>query len=200
MIVSALQRFRASQATRYGFTLVEFMVAMAIVVLLSVVAWVFTESTGRTLSSASNQSDFNQKAGHAAEFLIYRIRMANTVSNDASGNTLTLSFDDDPTVDSDGDGIKWNDKDHFEEFKYNDTDGVATTLLDNTITYKTNNTVNVSTMLVPQSVRKLSSMKVFTLTNTTTVLINFGLLYTNNYAQSQMIEVRTQARLRNKLQ
>jgi hypothetical protein len=176
------------------------MIAAAIVVLLAGVGWVFTESTGRTLSSASNQSEFNQRAGHAAEFLIYRIRMANTVTNDSAGNTLTLSFDDDPTVDSDGDGIKWNDKDHYEEFKYNDTDGVSTTLLDNTITYKTNNTFTSSTTLVPQSVRKLSSMKIFNLTNQTTVLINFGLLYTNSYAQSQLIEVRTQARLRNKLQ
>ena len=155
MIVSAKQCSHGStlgRAETAGFSLVELMVTIAILLLLALVGWVFTESTGRTLSSASNQSDFNQKAGHATELLITRIRLANTVSVNGSGNTLTLSFDDNPEVDSDADGNPWNDKNHYEEFKYNDGDGSTITLLDNTITYKTNTTSNFSTTLVPQSV------------------------------------------------
>lgn len=183
-----------------GFSLMEMVVAMSIVLFIAGAFAVFTEATGRSLTFVSAQSEFNQKAGHGAEFIVSRIRLANTVSNDASGNTLTLSYDDDPEVDSDGDGITWNDRNHAEQLQFVDSDGSTTTLLDNTIIYRTNASAGMSSTLVPQSVRKLSGLPVFAVTNTSTVLINFGLLYTNSQIQSQAIEIRTKARLRNKTQ
>ena len=158
------------------------------------------EATGRSLDAVTNQSDFNQKAGNATEFMISRIRLANTASNDSTGNTLTLSFDDNPDADSDGDGLTWNDKDHYERFQFIDADGVSGTLADNTIVYRTNANAGQATTLVPQSIRKLSSLPIFSVTNTSTVLINYGLMYTNSRIQSQAIEIRTKARLRNRIQ
>jgi Tfp pilus assembly protein PilW len=180
-----------------GFTITEFVIATAIVVLVAGALAVFVQSTGVTLLNITNQSTYNQEAGHAAEFIISRIRLANSASNDASGEILTLSFDDNPDVDSSGDKTAWNDKDHYEEFRFEKTDGSSATLSDNKLTYKAN-TAGTATTLVRSGVRKLPSLSVFSITNTSTVQVNFGLLATNATVHSQAIEIRTQGRLRNK--
>jgi hypothetical protein len=190
----------AAASHRAAYTLTEYLVAVGVIGLLALAGTVFVESTGRTLESVTTQSGFNQMAGHAAEFLMQRIRLANSASNSSSGDVLTLSFDDNPDVDSNGDKLTWNDKDHFEEFRLNSGDGQVPTLTDNTITYHTNVMSTNSAILVPGYARKLSNQPIFALTNQSTVLINFGLLFTNRYAQSQMIEIRTKARLRNRTQ
>jgi len=159
---------------------------------------ILAESTGRTLVSITSQSTLNQFAGNGTEFIIGRVRLANSVTVDASGNTLTLSFDDDPTFDSDGDEINWNDRNHCEEFQYVDTDNLAATLNDNKINYRANTNSTNSVTLIPCDTRKLGALKVFTLTNSTTVLVNFGLLTTNYTLFSQAIEIRTKALLRNR--
>jgi len=193
---------RTRQTTRStaGFTIMEFLVVTGLVVLVVGVLAVVGESTGRTLLSLTSQASHNQTAGNGAEFMISRIRLANSVTNDASGNTITLGFDDDPDVDSDGDGIKWNDQNHFEQFQFVDTDGNLSTLDDNKINYKANTNQSTATVVVPSSTRKLSGGAIFSLTNSTTVLINFGLLTTNASAFSQAVEIRTKAVLRNRTQ
>ena len=183
-----------------GFTLVEFLITGGIVVLVVGVLAVVGESTGRTLLSLTSQAGHNQAAGNGAEFMISRIRLANSVTNDSLGNSITLGFDDNPDVDSDGDGIKWDDQNHFEQFQFVDTDGSLSTLDDNMIVYKADASQVTGTVLVPSSTRKLSGQPIFSLTNSTTVLINFGLLSTNASAFSQAIEIRTKAVLRNRTQ
>jgi hypothetical protein len=175
-------------------------VAVGVLALLATAALVFVESTGRTLNAVTLQSDLNQAAGHTAEFILQRIRLANSATNDILGNTLTLSFDDNPTVDSNADGMTWNDQNHFERFSFSDGDGLLSTLTNNVISYKTNINTSYTTNLITSSVRKLGISKVFAVTNGSTVQVTFGLLTTNSYRMSQMIEIRTTARLRNKLQ
>lgn len=183
-----------------GFTISEFLVTTCLVVLVVGVLAVVGESTGRTLLSLTSQASHNQAAGNGAEFMISRIRLANSVTNDSLGNSVTLGFDDDPDVDSNGDGMKWNDQNHFEQFQFVDTDGKLSTLDDNMIVYKANATQLTGTVLVPSSTRKLSGGPIFSVTNGTTVLINFGLLTTNASAFTQAIEIRTKAVMRNRTQ
>ena len=183
---------------RQGFTLVEMLIASAIIVLVIGAFAVFMQATGVSLVNVTSQSTFNQEAGTAAELIVSRVRLANTASNSSSGEILTLSFDDDPEADSNGDQIPWNDIDHYEQFQFLDTDGSATTLNDNQLVYQ--ETIGGSSrVLVRNGVRKLPAEPVFLVTNQATVLVNFGLLATNENARSQAIEIRTKGRLRNKI-
>ena len=63
---------------RDGFTIMEVVIAMSLGVLVVGAFAVFTESTGRTLVSLTSQSSHNQYAGNGTEFLVSRIRQANT--------------------------------------------------------------------------------------------------------------------------
>jgi hypothetical protein len=193
-----IQRGRSSRKS--GFTILEFVIAVGVALLLTGVFALFSESTGRILASLTQQSAHNQTAGNGVEFMVGRVRQANSVSVDGTGNTLTLSFDDDPSVDSDGDKKAWNDRDHWEQFTYLDSDTNANTLANNYIVYSPNTNLSATSILVPSSTRKISGLPIFTLASSNTVLINFGLLTTNATPFSQAIEIRTRAVLRNKLQ
>ncbi len=187
--------------SKRGFTLVEIVIAMAISLLIVAVLVVFANSIGRVLVSVTSQSTHNQTAGNGIEFMIARIRQANTASVDVAGTTLNLGFDDDPEVDSNGDGIKWNDQDHWEQFQFVDSDNLAATLENNTIAYRTNTALGAPRTMVSGNTRKLPGLPIFSLTNhSTTVFIRFGLLTTNESPFSQAIEIRTQATLRNRTQ
>jgi hypothetical protein len=167
-----------------GFTLAEVLVATAILMMVVAAFAVFCNVTGRSLVSVTTQTTFDQVAAHGVEFIISRVRLANTISNDAAGDTLTLSFDDDRETDSDGDRLTWNDKDHFEVFQFIDSG--------NRIIYKTNAAQPDFSLLIPNSVRKLDTLPIFSVSSNV-VSINFGLLDTNMNAYSQAIEIRTQA-------
>ena len=180
-----------------AFTIVEVVISLGLVVVLVGMLVGLSEGTGRTIVSITNQTTENQAVGNGIEFIMARIRLANTASNDATGNVLTLSFDDNPYVDSNGDGLTWNDKDHYEQFIYKTTDTNWSTLDDNYICYKANVNTASTNIIVPSSVRKLSSTTVFAVSNTT-VWINFGLLTTNSTPLSQAIEIRTKVTMRNK--
>ncbi len=118
-----------------------------------------------------------------------------------SGNTLTLSFDDDPNVDSDHDRIPWNDQDHFERFQFIDADNLLSGQAINTLTYQPNTSNATVRVLVPTYTLKLSNLPVFTLTNyDSTVLIHFGLVGSSSPPFTKAVEIRTQAALRNRLQ
>ncbi len=182
-----------------GFTVIELSIALALGVLVIGAGLVFSEGAGRTLVSITSQSTHNQSAGNGTEVMIQRIRAANTASVDVAGITLTLGFDDNPDVDSDGDKVRWNDRDHFEEFKFLDGDGSLATLVDNKITYRPDTRSADNSTIVPAQTRKLTTEPIFSIVGNTTVLINFGLLTTNSTPFSQAVEIRTKAVLRNRL-
>jgi prepilin-type N-terminal cleavage/methylation domain-containing protein len=186
--------------SKRGFTLVEIVIVMAIALLIVAALVVFANSTGRVLVSVTSQSTHNQTAGNGIEFMIARIRQANTASVDVAGTTLNLGFDDNPEADSNGDQIKWNDRDHWEQFQFVDSDNQLATLEDNTIAYRTNTALGTPRTMVPANTRKLPGLPIFSLANNSTVFIRFGLLTTNSTPFSQAIEIRTQATLRNRTQ
>ena len=182
----------------YAFTMAEFVIALGAGVILVAALIILTGGMGRTLLSITSQITHNQNAGNGIEVILSRIQMANFASNDPSGNALTLSFDDDPEVDSDGDQVTWNDQNHFERFGYVPVGTNWNVIENNFIFYATNITSTISNIVVPSSVRKLPGQSIFYVSNNT-VWINFGLLTTNATPFSQAVEIRTKGTFRNKL-
>ena len=181
-----------------AFTVMEFVIATGLTVLMVGALMVLSTGMGKSIVSITSQATYNQNAGNGIEVIINRVQLANFASNSPSGNSLTLSFDDDPEVDSNGDGITWNDQDHFEQFMYKSTGTNWDSANDNFIGYKTNKNVARTNIVVPSTVRKLSGQNIFFVSNNT-VWINFGLLTTNQSPFSQAVEIRTKAAFRNKL-
>jgi hypothetical protein len=167
------------------------MIVTSLVVMVIGMLFLLSEGTGRSLLSITTQTSYNQLAATTTEAILARIRLANFASNDASGNILTLSFDDDPDVDSNGDRITWNDQDHFEQFLF------QTNSAETCIAYRPDTNKPVTLVIIPSGLRKLAGKPVFDVSNTT-VRVHFGLIATNASPLSQAIEIRAKGTLRNK--
>ena len=190
--------FAASPRRRQqAFTIVEFIFAAGIsgIVLAGMV--IFVAMASRSLQGITTQNTVNQDASHASEYMLERIRLANTLAVSGGGNTLTLTFDDDPDTDSNGDTKTYNDRDHTEQFQFTNVDGSDTTTDENKITYNANTATGTAVNLVPNRVRKLPSTAVFTITNSTQVLVNFGLVDSYSNDLFQALEIKTSAVRRN---
>lgn len=193
----ALHRAAVRRA-RAAFTQPELLVATAIAMFVMSGFFVFSDFAGRSLAGITRQNLLNQKAGYAADYIVSRVRLATFVTNDASGNTLLLAFDDDVNTDSDADGLRGNDRDHWELFQFQNGDGSDTTAVNNKLIYKANTNATASTTLINANVRKLPGVPVFTITNQASVLINYRMLDSGMGERSQTIEIRTQAVRRNR--
>ena len=180
-----------------AFTIIEFLFATGIAGIVLAGMVVFVAMASRSLQGITTQNTVNQDASHATEYILDRIRVANTLTVTDSGNTLTLTFDDDPDTDSNGDTKTYNDRDHSEQFQFSNGDGSDTTTDDNKITYNANTASGTAVNLVPNRVRKLPSTDVFIITNTTQVLINFGLVDSYSNDLFQALEIKTSAVRRN---
>jgi Tfp pilus assembly protein PilW len=175
-----------------AFSLLELLVAGAIGTLIAAGAMSFIYFAGITYSGATAQSLINQRAGHALDFINSRVRLATSISNSASGNTLTLSIDDDPTTDSGTDGVAYNDKDHYERFKFIGVNGSTNTASTNMLVYIPNINSSYQQVLIPSGVRNLPNWNIFAVTNSgTAVVIHFGVL--DNYARDRYQGIDIQA-------
>src|SRR6185437_8062710 len=81
-------------------------------------AYSFLYFTLRAISGISAQTVMNQKGAGALALIESRSRLATSMSADSAGNTLTMRFDDKYNADSDGDGKAYDDRDHYEQFKF----------------------------------------------------------------------------------
>jgi hypothetical protein len=150
----------------------------------------FMSFAAKSLSGATTQTFQNEQTGNAMEFLLSRIRLATSITNDASQNTLILGFDDNYAVDSNGDGKAYNDVDHKEQFQFQNGDGNDNTIDDNVLVYTPNIAqTNTQTVLL-RSVRKLPNAPVFALTNLSTVMINLGVADTYKTDWNQSVELQ----------
>ncbi|MDB6067294.1 MAG: hypothetical protein JWR26_3502 [Pedosphaera sp.] len=167
-----------------AFTLMEVMVAGGIGLLVIALCMDFVAVTGRALSGTTAQTVLNGEGGYVLAFIKDRVRLATVVSNDASGNTLTLGYDDNPNVDSDGDGVAYNDKDHFERFQVQNIG--TTSSPTNILVYYANITNSANRALIKSGVANLPGWNVFTVTNRATVLIRLGIVdsYARDYFQA----------------
>jgi Tfp pilus assembly protein PilW len=160
-----------------GLTLMEVLVATSIGMVLIGGTMMFINNASVSVSGITAQATLNYKAGQAIEFMQSRIQFATSISNDASGNALTLAFDDNYNVDSDGDGKTYNDKDHFERFQFlgvNGTNSSATA--SNSLIYIPRVGGTSRQVLLQSGVRNLPGFNIFTMTNGTTAVIRFGVV------------------------
>jgi Tfp pilus assembly protein PilW len=161
---------------RRGFTVAELAVAAGIGALVVMGGLAFVLFSSRALSGVTTQNVLNQQAGNTLEFMQGRIRFANTISNSASGNSLTLGFDDQPTVDTSGDKVPYNDVDHYEKFRFIGTNSTDVTLCGtNMLVYYTNASSTNYQVLISSGVRNLPGYNIFTITNQVIAIIRFGI-------------------------
>ena len=189
----------AARRPEAAFTLVEIMVSTTIVVMAMGAALVFTESVNRSLANISTQSKISADVASAAAFLAQRVRLATFASVSTNGNILYLAFDDNLSTDSNTNGSKYDDLDHYESFKFQSIDGSEATLTDNQFVYmpKTNQT-NVI-ILLPGNFRKITGTNLFSLSQSNRVVnVNFGALDKADGRRSQTIEIRTAIVRRNR--
>ncbi|MBI5774029.1 MAG: prepilin-type N-terminal cleavage/methylation domain-containing protein [Verrucomicrobia bacterium] len=203
-IFSAFHRSPAGcrRARSAAFTLIEAMVATALTTLVVGAGMVFMDFTSRSLAGITKQSELAIKASSVMEFVSARVRVATFVTNDANGLTLTLGFDDDVTVDSNGDGNKYNDTNHHEMFQFRNGDGSDVSVTDNVLIYKTNAGGTVTNYLIKEGVRKVyPATNIFSITNTgklrPIVVIRYGLMDSYSGDRWQSIEVDSRVMRRN---
>jgi prepilin-type N-terminal cleavage/methylation domain-containing protein len=161
---------------RAAFTLMELMIAMTISTVVLAFTVTFVTIAARTTSGIVQQTTINTQAGQTSLYLFDKVRYATSITNDTSGNTLTLGFDDNPESDSDNDKTTYNDKNRFVIIQFRNGDGKDSTLDDNQlIAYsRTNSTFGPTNVLIASSIGKLAGRNVFTITNqTTTVIVNY---------------------------
>ena len=176
---------------RAGFTLIECMVSSAVLLLIVGGVMTFINFAGVSASGITAQNVASAQAGYAIELIQNRTRFATSISNNAAGNSLTLGFDDNYTVDSDGDGKTYNDKNHFERFSFlgvNSTNYAACS--SNRLVYLPNVSSAASYVLLPNGVRNLPRYNIFTITNQTIAIIRFGIVDRNAKDYYQAVEIQ----------
>jgi hypothetical protein len=146
--------------------------------------------SGLGVSGIAGQALLNQQGGNTMEFLQSRARIALYASNDASGNILTLAFDDNPAQDTDGDLNFYDDRDHYEAFQFIGTNGSTNNCSTNRLVYIPDTTRTNRQVLIPAGVRNLPGYKIFTVTNGYITIVRFGLVdgYGPDHYQSIDIE------------
>jgi Tfp pilus assembly protein PilW len=175
-----------------AYTLVEIMVASALGLLVMGGVMAFLWFCGLGVSGVGAQALCSQRGGNAAEFIQSRARFAINASNDFSGNVLTLAFDDYPTNDSDHNGITYDDLDHFERFQFigiNSTNNYA----GNKLIYIPDISKSNQVVLIPTGVRNLPGYPIFTVTNSATTIIRFGIVDGYGRDHFQSIDLQTMA-------
>jgi hypothetical protein len=176
-----------------AFTLVEVMVASALGVLVMGGVMAFLWFCGLGVSGVSAQALSNQRAGNAAEFIQSRARFAINASNNISGNVLTLAFDDQPTIDgTDHNGITYDDMDHFERFQFIGVNG-TNNFAGNKLIYIPDITKSNQFVLIPTGVRNLPGYPIFTVTNSATTIIRFGIVDGYGRDHFQSIDIQSMA-------
>jgi type II secretory pathway pseudopilin PulG len=174
-----------------AFTLIELIVASGVGLLVMAGAMAFLWFSGLGISGVTAQAQSNQRCGNAIEFIQSRARFAVSASNDSSGNVLTLGFDDNPTNDSNADGILYNDNDHFERFQFIGVNTTSTTnATTNSLIYIPDISRANRQVLIPAGVRNLPGFNIFTVTNMATTIVRFGVVdgYGPDHFQSMDIQ------------
>ncbi|HZR18353.1 MAG TPA: prepilin-type N-terminal cleavage/methylation domain-containing protein [Verrucomicrobiae bacterium] len=176
-----------------AFTLMEVMIASSIGLFVMAAAMWFLWFSGLAISGVTAQGLTTQRAGNAIEFIQSRVRFAVSITNDSSGNALTLGFDDDPTTDSDHDSVPYNDNDHFERFQFIGVNGSSTTSNTNSLVYYPNITRTNRQVLIAAGVRNLPGYNIFTVTNRSTSIVRFGVVDGNASDHYQSIDIQATA-------
>lgn len=176
-----------------GFTLVEIMVVMALVVVIGGFFAALMINSSKSILRISNQAELNNTASHVAMLIVKRTRAARLVEVSEDGNMLTLTYDDDVDVDTDDDGDFYNDTDHVEVFTFYNTDDDASTYEDNGITYLA--VADGSAQTLVTNVKLMANTPAFALdvNDPRKVDVSFELKLQSTDGQSQRIDIVTSA-------
>jgi hypothetical protein len=153
----------------------------------------FFQFAALSMSGATSQALINQRAGNAIEFIQNRVRLATFVSNDASGNVLSLAFDDNRAVDSDTDGKAYNDRDHYEQFMFAGVNSSTNTTSTNMLIYIADTANTNQRVLIPGGVHNLPGFNIFTVTNSSTIVIRFGIVDGYGADRYQSVDIQATA-------
>lgn len=174
-----------------AFTVLELLVASTVALMVVGGAMLYMYFGGLAVSGITAQTFIGAQAGNTVEMIQMRARLATSAAADGAGNILTFGYDDDPTVDSDGDGKAYNDQNHFEQFQYlSVTNGAAVT---NSLVYIPDTRSTNQRVLIASGLRKLPGWNVFTVTNVSTALIRLGIVDTYARDHFQSIEIQAAA-------
>lgn len=194
MKLSAPSQRRLRRAGAAAFTILELVVAVGAGGLVITSAMIFMSFARVAMSSITAQTLIGDRAGYTIEFIQSRIRVATSVTVDATGNILTLSFDDDYLVDSDNDGKTFNDKTHWESFNFEGTNTTsAAAAAANRMTYTKNVGTSTARVMLPYGVRNLPGYKVFSVPNANTAVIRFGVTDPNGRDRFQSVDIQATA-------
>ena len=178
-------------AARSAFTLIEVLVASSCAGIILVGMCGFLYFAGTSTSGIMAQARVSDLAGRAIADMQSRIRLATSITIDASGNTLTLGFDDDYNTDSNGDGVTYNDQDHYETFQFIGTNGTnSATTSSNCLIYTPKVGVARTKVQVPSGVRNLPGYNIFSIPYPGTVVIRFGVVDSYSRDRFQAIDIQ----------
>lgn len=177
---------------RIAFTLLEVLVASSCAVLIIACVFVFMNFARVAVSGIMAQTMVSNTAAHAIAFIQSRIRLATSVKTDVSGNTLTLGFDDNYNVDSNSDGLPYNDQDHYETVQFTGTNGTnSANSSSNRLIYTPKVGVSGNSILVPFGVRNLPGLNIFSLGSPNTVILRFGVVDSGTRDRFQSIDIQS---------
>ena len=167
--------------------------------LMILMAMIFTNMSAKWISGISTQSDMMQDSGFAAGLFQTRARDATGFPLGNGNMSLKMGYDTDPLVDSDQDGLSYNDQDYFEELVVLTGDGNLSTFKDNQlihVRYESGGTF--SNVIVSAGIRPVfSDTNFFNVENDSVALMNFSVVDDYEFDRSQKIEIRTKAMSRN---
>jgi hypothetical protein len=195
---------RANRSSRikrsFGYTIIEVMIASTLGLTVVAAGYSFLYFTLRAMSGVSAQSVMNQQGAKALEFIESRARFATYMDTSLSGNTLTLGFDDHYDRDSDSDGKTYNDRDHYEQFKFVGTSSTnVLACATNMLIYIPNTNSTYKRILISGGVRNLPGFKVFSTTNTVITVVRFGIADPKAIDHYQAIDLQGSAVSLNRL-
>ena len=174
-----------------GFTIIELMVAASIGLMIVSGAYFFLFFSLRAMAGVSAQTVLNQKGGNAIEFIQRRVRFATTNYVSTTGNTLTLGIDDDPNTDLDNNGRAFDDRNHYEQFKFIGTNSAnVSDCVSNQLVYIPNTNSTTRQVLISTGVRNLPGFKVFSTPNSSLVIIRFGIVDPKPLIHYQAIDMQ----------
>jgi len=183
-----------------GYTIIEVMIASTLGLTVLAAGYSFLYFTLRAMSGVSAQSVMNQQGANALEFIESRARLATYMATSSSGNTLTLGFDDNNNTDSDSDGKTYDDRDHYEQFKFIGTSSTnVLACATNTLIYIPNTNSTYQRVLISGGVRNLPGFKVFSTTNTVITVVRFGIADPKKSDHYQAVDLQGSAVSLNRL-
>lgn len=115
---------------RSGFTLAEVLTSAALSGLIALGVLAFFLYALKLSERISQQAEINRETSQAAAQLTGRVRLCSSFSVSSDGTSVTLNFDLDPAIDSNRDGLAYNDPDATETFTFVAREGEATRSLE----------------------------------------------------------------------